>query len=60
MDRVRIDFIPLRGGWYGACPCTADGCTATITTRYGTAMSWANVLNLGHFPMTAVIAYEET
>lgn len=57
---MKIDLFRFRGGYYGACPCTKDGCTATITTRYGAGMGDTNVLSLGHFPMTAVIAYEES
>ena len=47
-----------RGGYCQPVNVTADGCAATITTRYD-AVGPTNILTLAHYPMTVIlIEYE--
>lgn len=45
---------PTRGGQIRAINTTADGCAATLTTRYD-AVGPTNIISLAHYPMTVVL-----
>ena len=44
----------IRGGQFLPVNTTADGCAATITTRYENICQ-TNILSLAHYPMTVVL-----
>ena len=44
----------IRGGQIAPINVTADGCAATLTTRYD-AVGTTNILTLAHYPMTVVL-----
>ena len=51
-------FRAIMGGQITPINTTADGCAATLTTRYD-ALDYTNILTLAHFPMTvAIYEYE--
>ena len=48
----------MRGGQCLPVNVTADGCAATLTTRYD-AVGPTNIITLAHYPMTVIlIEYE--
>lgn len=47
-------FRTTRGGQIAPVNVTADGCAATLTTRYD-AIGPTNILTLAHYPMTAIL-----
>ncbi len=47
-------FRATRGGQIAPVNVTADGCAATLTTRYD-AIGPTNILTLAHYPMTAIL-----
>lgn len=44
----------IRGGQFLPVNTTADGCAATINTRYG-AICCTNIVSMAFYPMTAVL-----
>lgn len=47
-------FRVTGGGQIAPINVTADGCAATLTTRYD-AVGTTNILTLAHYPMTVVL-----